>query len=170
MEEKKLLDVVASADMSYLFPLFRRLLGYDPFVKFYNPNPDTIVLCKRISEEMGFELDESFVEFMLYTNGGFLHIVDFFSFKNIDDKMKDLLYVNLDKNVHDSLVKFDTAFIVGKFSNDYYCYDKKCNIEKTKSKAYVWALYDSAKKEYVYSFDNFYSLLEYHINLLSYSF
>ena len=157
MKEKQLLEVINSADMSYLFPLFRQLLGYDPFVKFYEPNPDVDILCQRIGEEMGMELDEIFVEFMRYTNGGFLHVIN-------------LLYVNLDKNVHSSLVKFDTAFIAGKFANDYYCYDKKSNVEKTKSKAYVWALYDSVKKEYIYSFENFAELLAYHINLLSVAF
>lgn len=170
MKEKQLLEVINSADMSYLFPLFRQLLGYDPFVKFYEPNPDVDILCQRIGEEMGMELDEIFVEFMRYTNGGFLHVIDFFSFKNLENKMMDLLYVNLDKNVHSSLVKYDTAFIAGKFANDYYCYDKKSNVEKTKSKAYVWALYDSVKKEYIYSFENFAELLAYHINLLAAAF
>jgi len=138
MKQKELLEVINSADMSYLFPLFKRLLGYDPFIKFYSPNPDSEILCKRIGEEMNLEMDPDFVEFMKYTNGGLIDVIEIMSFKNVDDKMKDLLYVNLDKMVHSSLVKFDSALVVGKFANDYYCYDKRSNMEKTKSKAYAW--------------------------------
>ena len=170
MKQIELMEVLQNADMSFLFPLFKKLLGYDPFVKFYAPNPEARLLCQRIGEQLEIELDPSFVEFMSITNGGFVDVVQFMNFKNLENKMMDLLYLNLDKNVHATLTKYDTAFIVGKFANDYYCYDKRSNMEKTKSKAYAWGLYDTEKQEYAYTFETFYDLLEYHINVLGLSF
>lgn len=166
MKEIKVFEALKNADMSYLFPVFRSLLGYDPFVTFYEPDPDFVKLCKGLGEELHIPMDPDFIEFMSITNGCKIDYVKFFSFKD-PEETKDLVYVNMNPEKRKFLVGDLKCFIAGENDGDYYCYDLLSVIKKDETATgYAWALYSSSKKEYMYSFPHFVDLLEFHSQLL----
>ena len=169
MKEIRQIQTLKNADMSYLFPIFRSLVGYAPFVKFYEPDPDFATLCKNIDTELKIEMDPDYVEFMSITNGGKIDFVTFFSFKD-DEQTRDLVYLNLDPEKRKFLVGDSNCFIAAENGNNYYCYDLLSKISgKKDDEGYAWGLYDMEQKKYVYSFPHFYDLLEFHVQVLKLS-
>ncbi len=169
MKQIRQIDTLKNAEMSYLYPIFRSLLGYDPFVVFYEPNPDFLTLCKNLASELKMEMDPDFVEFMSITNGGKIDFVTFFSFKN-EKQDDDIVFINLDPEKRASLVGDAKGLIVAENDGNYYCYDLLSNITgKSEDTGYAWGLYNKEEKRYMFNFPHFYDLLEFHSQVLRYS-
>jgi len=159
MKTTTVLNLVQDAQYEDFAAEYKKLLGYEKDTEFYAPHADTNSLIDYLNNKLGFVIEESYGIFMKDSNGCELDGNTIFSFKH-EEQIKDVLFVNFDKNTRVQFEVGDGAFIAGKYQNAAIVYDKASRVYNDASATgYIWAIYSKKHKSYLKEFVTFYDLL-----------
>ena len=161
MKTTTVLNLVQTAQYEDFASEYKKLLGYEKNTEFYAPHADTKTLLDYLNNKLGFEIEESYGIFMGDSNGCELDGNTIFSFKH-EEQIKDVLFVNFDKNTRSQFEIGEGAFIAGKYQSAAIVFDKASRVyDDPTENGYVWAIYSKKHQKYLKEFETFYELLIY---------